>query len=234
MKTIVITGAANGLGSAIAHRYKNERCILIDRDEAALKQVASELDMMYFIADIGDVESIQQLILQLNKEIDHIDVLINNAGLWISGPVSQMNQSKSKLNTYDYIHDVLNTNVFGMIAMIKGLFESLKNGIIININSQSGVVVEKEYPIYNASKHATKAFTRAIQDDLAAHQIRITDIHPGLINTAFYDHANDPLPPSILELGLDVNHIVDLVDYLLNLPPNISLPSIEIKDMRSF
>lgn len=234
MKTIVITGAAHGLGKALAKRYKDHRCILIDRDEEALKRVANDLNMTYFIADIGDVESVEQLTLQLNKEVDHIDVLINNAGLWISGHVSDMNQSKSKLNTYAYIQDVLNTNVFGMIAMIKGLFERLKDGIIININSQSGVVVEKDYPIYNASKHATKAFTRAIQDDLASHQIRITDIHPGLINTPFYDHANDPLSPSILELGLDVNHIVDLVDYILNLPPNISLPSIEIKDMRSF
>src|SRR5690554_4276697 len=213
MRTIVITGAAHGLGKAIAQHYKDDHCILIDRDQKALEHVAKELGMKWMVADIGDVGSVEMLVNQLNEEFGHIDVLINNAGLWISGHVSEMNETKSELNTYAYIQDVLNTNVFGMIALIKGLFDRLKDGIVININSQSGVVVEKEYPIYNASKHAAKAFTQAIQDDLAVHQIRITDIHPGLINTPFYDHANDPIPQPILEMGLDPDYIVELIDY---------------------
>ena len=225
MKTIVITGAAHGLGKALANHLKGENLILIDRDLEALSDLSEKLDATMIVADISKPDHIESIVDALEGKID---VLINNAGLWISGDVSFQNSTQERL------HDVIGSNVYGSIALITGLFNNLKDGLIININSQSGVVVEKDYPVYNASKHATKAFTKAIQDDLAKYNIRITDIHPGLINTGFYERANDPLPKAVLDSGLDVMAIVDLVQYILDLPNHITLPSIEIKDMRSF
>lgn len=107
-------------------------------------------------------------------------------------------------------------------------------GQIININSQSGVIVEEFCPVYNASKTGSRAFSKAILSDLAKQNIRLTDICPGLIDTDFYNNANDPLSTEIMNSGLKPIDVANLVKYVVELPSNISLPCIEIKDIKNY
>ena len=96
--------------------------------------------------------------------------------------------------------------------------------LFININSQSGVEVEEFCPIYNASKHGSYAYRKAIQRDLAKHNIKITDVCPGLIKTNFYIRANDKLPDEIMCLGLEAEDVAKTVLYVMNLPHEITIP----------
>ena len=239
MKTIIITGASSGVGKQLAKTFKNEKLILLSRNEAKLVAFAKTLkNAEAYICDISDIHQVKTTFDKITKKYNKIDVLINCAGVWTKGELSQQgNGHIAEINSLERIKQVIDTNTYGTIAMIKSIVPIMQKqgyGQIININSQSGVIVEEFCPVYNASKQGSRAFSKAIQSDLAKQNIRLTDICPGLIKTDFYNNANDPLPESVMETGLDASDVANLVKYVVELPSNITLPSIEIKDMKNF
>lgn len=237
-KTVLITGAANGVGRAVANVLKNEKLILIDCDEDNLISIAKELNADYYICDITNTNTLNDIIMRITSNYTKIECLINCVGMWISGYISNLEEPIfDEMNSLDRIKKVINTNVYGIIAMIKSIFPIMKKqgyGQIININSQSGVMCEPPFPIYNATKQGTSAFRKAIQDDLARNNIKITDICPGLIKTDFYKRANNELPKEIMENGLEPEEVASVVKYIFDLPHEITIPSIEIKNIKNY
>lgn len=238
MKNVIITGAANGVGKSIAEILKNENLILIDEDEQNLLKIANKLNAKYFICDLTNINKLKEVISLIGGQYNKIDCLINCAGMWISGDISKLEQPIFyEMNTLDRIKDVIDTNIFGTIAMIKSIFPIMKKqgyGQIININSQSGVTCEPPFPIYNATKHSTNAFRKAIQDDLARNNIKITDVCPGLIQTDFYKRANNELPKEIMDNGLTPEEVAKTVKYVFDLPHEITIPSIEVRHIKNY
>ena len=236
MNNVIITGAANGVGKAVANILKDENLILIDRDKENLSQLANELNKECYFSDISDDKEIEDLLSKMHDR--NIDCLINCAGMWISGHMSKLEQPIfGNMNTLDRIKNVIDTNIFGTIAMIRSIFPIMQKqgyGQIININSQSGVMIEPPFPIYNATKQSTNAFRKAIQDDLARNNIKITDICPGLIQTDFYARAENPLPEAIIKTGLTPEDVAKTVKYVFDLPHDITIPSIEIRNINNY
>ena len=238
MKAIVITGAANGVGKAIAILLKDEKLILLDNDDKNLAITAKETNADYYICDVTNANQIKESINSIKSKYETVDCLINCAGMWISGDMSKQDQPIfEEMNSLDRIKTVIDTNVFGTIAMIKSIFPIMKKqgyGQIININSQSGVLCEPAFPIYNATKHSTNAFRKAIQEDLAKNNIKITDVCPGLIQTDFYSRANNELSKEIMETGLTAEEVANVVKYIFDLPQEITIPSIEIRQIKNY
>ena len=176
MKNVIITGAANGVGKAVANLLKEENLILIDKDENNLLETAKESNSEYYLCDLTNVDKINEVITNISEKYNKIDCLINCAGMWISGDMSKLQEPIfEEMNDLNRIKSVIDTNIFGTIAMVKNIFPIMKKqgyGQIININSQSGVMCEPPFPIYNATKHSTYAFRKAIQDDLARNNIK--------------------------------------------------------------
>ena len=238
MKNIVITGAANGVGKAVANILKDNNLILIDEDEKNLKTLAELLNTKYYVCDLSKDDQITNMITDIKANYSAIDCLINCAGMWISGDMSKLELPIfDEMNELDRIRKVIDTNVFGTIAMIKSVFPVMKRqgyGQIININSQSGVMCEPSFPIYNATKQSTNAFRKAIQDDLARNNIKITDVCPGLIQTDFYARANNELPKEVMDTGLTPEDVAKIVKYVFDLPHEITIPSIEVRHIRNY
>lgn len=238
MKNVIITGSANGVGKAIANVLKEEKLILIDIDENNLKQVAEETKSKYYICDISDDKQITNVINDINRNYEKIDCLINCAGMWISGDISKLDQPiYDEMNELGRIKKVIDTNVFGTVAMIKSVFPIMKKqgcGQIININSQSGVMCEPPFPIYNASKTGANAFRKAIQNDLAHNNIKITDVCPGLIQTDFYKRAKNELPDNVMNTGLTPEDVANTVKFIFDLPHEITIPSIEVRNIKNY
>ena len=69
---------------------------------------------------------------------------------------------------------------------------------------------------------------------MAKHNVKITDVCPGLIKTDFYVHANDKLPEEIMELGLEPTDVAKTVKYLIDLPHEITIPSIEVRHIKNY
>ena len=238
MKNIIITGAANGVGKAVANILKDNNLILIDEDKDNLISLSESLNANYYICDLSNDEQVKHVIDDIKAKYDRIDCLINCAGMWISGDMSKLELPVfDEMNELSRIRKVIDTNVFGTIAMIKSVFPIMKKqgyGQIININSQSGVMCEPPFPIYNATKHSTNAFRKAIQDDLARNNIKITDVCPGLIQTDFYIRANNELPKEVMETGLTPEDVAKTVRYVFDLPHEITIPCIEVRHIKNY
>lgn len=238
MKNVIITGAGDGVGKAVATMLKNENLILADIEKDNVEKVAKELKQRAFVCDVTDVKQIKKLKDFVVKTFDKIDCLINCAGMWTKGKLSQLNIDHfAKINDLERVKKIIDTNVFGVIAMISEfspIMISQNYGQIININSQSGVEVEEFCPIYNASKHGSYAYRKVIQRDLAKHNIKITDVCPGLIKTNFYIRANDKLPDEIMCLGLEPERVAETILYVMNLPHEITIPSIEVRHIKNY
>lgn len=236
MKNVIITGAANGVGKAVAEILKEENLILVDNDEESLIKTANMLNKEYYVCDVGNDEHIESFIRQVKDK--KIDCLINCAGMWISGDMSKLEEPMfSQMNELNRVKKVIDTNIFGTIAMIKGIFPIMKKygcGQIININSQSGVTCEPPFPIYNATKQSTNAFRKAIQEDLARNNIKITDVCPGLIQTDFYIRANNELPKEVMDTGLSAEDVAKTVKYVFDLPHEITIPCIEVRHIKNY
>ena len=238
MKNVIITGAANGVGKAIAQLLKNENLILLDIDEKNLKELSLNSNAKYYLCDVSDDEQMLNVINDIRQNYETIDCLINCAGMWISGDMSKTEEPiYNEMNDLSRIKKVIDTNVFGVIGMIKSIFPIMKKqgyGQIININSQSGVMCEPPFPIYNASKTGTNAFRKAIQNDLAQSNIKITDVCPGLIQTDFYKRANNELPSNVMDTGLTPEDVANTVKFVFDLPHEITIPSIEVRHIKNY
>lgn len=238
MKNVIITGAANGVGRAVAQLLKNENLILLDIDEKNLKELSLNTKSKYYLCDVSDDEQMLNVINDIRQNYKTIDCLINCAGMWISGDMSKTEEPiYNKMNDLSRIKKVIDTNVFGVIGMIKSIFPIMKKqgyGQIININSQSGVMCEPPFPIYNATKQSTNAFRKAIQNDLSQNNIKITDVCPGLIQTDFYKRANNELPSNIMNTGLTPEDVANTVKFIFDLPHEITIPSIEVRHIKNY
>lgn len=238
MKNIIITGAGDGVGKTIATMLKNENLILVDIEKENVEKVSKQINQKSFVCDVSDVKHVKKLKNFVLKTFDKIDCLINCAGMWTKGELSQLGLDHfAQINDLERVKKLIDTNLFGIIAMINEFSPIMINqnyGQIININSQSGVNVEEFCPIYNASKHGGYAYRKAIQRDLAKHNIKITDVCPGLIKTNFYIRANDKLPDEIMCLGLEAEDVAKTVLYVMNLPHEITIPSIEVRHIKNY
>lgn len=238
MRNIIITGAGNGVGRAVATLLKDENLILVDIEKGDVERVAKKLNQKAYVCDVTDVDQVMGLKAFVERSFDRIDCLINCAGMWTKGELSQLSLKHfAKINDLNRVKRVIDTNIFGTIAMIGQFAPVMINqgfGQIINVNSQSGVEVEEFCPIYNASKHGSYAYRKAIQRDLAKHNIKITDVCPGLIKTDFYIRADDKLPDEVMALGLEPEDVAKTILYVMNLPHEITIPSIEVRNIKNY
>ncbi len=238
MRNVLITGAGDGVGKAVAEVLRDENLLLVDIEEENLRSVANSLNCKYLLCDVSEPSDIKKLKEYVEDNFSQIDTLINCAGLWSKGEISQLSDSHfAKLNEMERIKKLIDTNTFGTIATITELSPiMIKNGRgqIININSQSGVETEAFCPVYNASKHGGYYYRKAVQNDLARHNIKITDVCPGLIKTNFYIRAKDELSDDIMKLGLEASEVASAVKYVFDLPHEITIPSIEIRNIKNY
>ena len=215
------------------------KLLLVDKNEKALVKLAQKLKQNYFVCDVANASEVEKLKKHVEKNFSSLNTLINCAGVWNKGDLSKLGDKHfAKLNTLDVIKNVIDTNTFGVIATTTAFAPLLiKNGegYIINISSQSAVEQEEFCPVYNASKHGEYNYRKAVQRDLAKHNVKITDVCPGLMQTNLFKNAGDPLPEEVMaNQGLNPNDVAACVKYLLELPHEITIPSIEIRHIKNY
>ena len=188
-KIALITGATSGIGEACAHLFAQQgyNLILLGRRENLLEKLAHHLADKYAIevkkiqADVRDKENINYVLETLQPQWKNVDVLINNAGL------SQGLDPIDKGNTDDW-DTMIDTNIKGLLYVSKavsGWMVEQKKGHIINIGSIAGKEVYPNGNVYCATKHAVDALNKAMRIDLLPYGIRVTAIHPGMVETEF-------------------------------------------------
>lgn len=191
MKTVFITGASSGIGAACAEVLAAEgryRLLLCARREERLHELEDTLrskfptvEVYSFTLDVRDNQKVKDSISTLPDTWKNMDILINNAGL------SQGLDAIQDGDTEDWDR-MIDTNVKGLLYISKAVIPLLKKSNqahIINIGSIAGKEVYPNGNVYCATKHAVDALNKAMRIDLLPFGIKVTAIHPGMVETEF-------------------------------------------------
>lgn len=182
-KVVIVTGAAHGIGRAIATRFYQEgaKVIVSDINEAGLNSLIAEFDdpgrYCMQITDVSDQQQVEQLVAKAVEYFGKLDVLVNNAGIGSFGQVTDL--------TTEQWHKVLAVDLdsvfFGARAAMPHLLAS--RGNIVNIASISGLFGNYGFAAYSAAKGAVVNLTRTMAIDHASDGVRINAVCPGPILT---------------------------------------------------
>jgi len=189
MKTAIITGATAGIGEAIAHKLAslNYRLIITGRRRKRLEALKKTLyqkyqnEILILNFDIREKTEVTNQINTLPKEWKNIDILVNNAGL--AAGLSTIQDGE-----IDDWEQMIDTNIKGLLYITKAvspLMIEKGEGQIINIGSIAGKEVYPNGAVYCSTKHAVDALSKGMRIDMLTHNIKVTAIHPGMVETEF-------------------------------------------------
>ena len=232
-KTILITGASSGIGKATATLFaaRGERLILCGRRQERLEALQNEFQCESHLLnfDVRDRAAVFEAINSLPEQWKSIDLLINNAGNAHGlDPVH-----KADLNDWDAMID---GNVKGLMYVTKAVLPQMverKAGQIVNVGSIAGIEVYPNGNVYCASKFAVDAFTQGLRIDLNPFGIRISAVHPGLVETEFSmvrfkgdeersKKVYDTLRP------LTAEDVADAIAYMVDVPPHVTVADLTL------
>ncbi|MFN8306680.1 MAG: SDR family NAD(P)-dependent oxidoreductase [Ferruginibacter sp.] len=236
-KIAVITGATAGIGKACAEKFAANQynLIITGRRNDRLSALQTDLEKRYRIAvlplcfDVQDKGAVDTAFGNLPENWQSIDVLINNAGLALG------RDSFEDADMADW-ETMLNTNVHGLLYVSRALLPYMlraKKGHIINLGSIAGKEVYEKGNVYCASKFAVDAITKSMRVDLLKHNIKVTGIHPGAVETEFslVRFKGDEKTAGSVYNGLTplkAEDIADTIWYCASLPTHVCINDLVI------
>ena len=191
-KVIVITGASSGLGEATARHLANHgaKLILGARRLERLQALARELslgDDAVVQTDVTQPEQVKHLVDRAVRMLGRIDVIINNAGLMPFSPLERL-----KIDEWDRTIDVNIKGVLYGIAAALPHMKAQKRGHVINVSSVAGHKVGPAGVVYAATKHAVRAISEGLRQEVKPYNIRSTIISPGMVATELLESITEP------------------------------------------
>jgi NADP-dependent 3-hydroxy acid dehydrogenase YdfG len=210
-KKAIVTGATSGIGLACANILAKNGfdLILNGRRIERLEKISKDLTQKYNIntllmaVDVRDYQSFFDFFANIDEKWKNIDVLVNNAGL--AAGLTDIADGD-----IDHWNRMIDTNIKGLLhatKVISNLMIPKKSGHIINIGSIAGKEVYPGGNVYCGTKHMVDALNRSMRRELAEHEIRVSGIHPGAVETEF----------SIVRFDGDENRAAKVYDGFENL-----------------
>ncbi|MEL7512022.1 MAG: SDR family oxidoreductase [Cyanobacteria bacterium J06554_3] len=234
-KVVLITGASSGIGASCAHYFAQAgaRLILSARRKEKLAVLSEKLQQAYSAEtwllplDVQQAETVTSAVAGLPADWQAIDVLINNAGL--SRGLDK--QYEAPLQDWE---EMIDTNVKGLLYMTRAIAPGMverNTGHVINVGS---IAARYTYPggsVYCATKAAVKVLTEGLKIDLLGTPIRVTNIEPGLVETAFSDvrfRGDTDRAKSVYSgmTALTPDDIADSILFAATRPPHVNISEI--------
>ena len=196
-KVAIVTGAAQGIGKAIADKLSRAACniVIADISEDLLDKTCDEIsksgvEVLGVKVDVSSFASVEALVKKTLDKFKKIDILINNAGITRDNLLLRMSEE-------DWDR-VLNINLKGAFNCIKAVSRQMlkqRSGVIVNVASIIGIIGNPGQANYSASKAGVIALTKTCAKEFASRNIRVNAIAPGFIKT----HMTDILPDNVKE-----------------------------------
>ena len=159
------------------------------------------------MCDVSDAEQVNKTVRGIVKNFGKIDILINNAGVWLEGPIQE--------NSVERISKLIDVNLKGVIYMARAVLPTMiarNNGFIINIASTSGLRGWENQAVYVSSKFGVTGFTKSLQLDLAKTNIKVAGFYPGGMRTKIFERAG--FPTDIKE-WMDTEEVAKVIVFML-------------------
>lgn len=183
-QVVLVTGGSSGIGYATARAFLEEgaRVGIVGRNEARLRRAVSSLSQVGRVlglrGNVSKAADVRRFISETRRTLGPIDVLVNNAGVYLSKPVEAVSEAE-----YDEVMDI---NLKGAFLCTKYVLPAMvrrRRGVIVNVASDSGLVGSAGSSVYAASKGALVLFTKAVALDHARDGVRVNAVCPGEVET---------------------------------------------------
>ena len=239
--TVLITGAAGGLGRAIVNELvgSGSRVVLVDRDAAAVQAQGEEIGANAFPLqlDITDSAKVDRLLELIPDAFKPIDVLINNAGHDIGG------RTRFDVGSPDDWADIIQTNLIGLMRVTRAVLPAMvarNAGHIVNVSSINAVRIIPDMTAYSTSKAGVHMFTETLRGELAETAIRVTELQPGLTKTNIIvtryrgDREKEKAYFDQFKMALEPADVARAVAFAISQPPHVQIAEIMILPVNRF
>jgi 3-hydroxybutyrate dehydrogenase len=214
-QSVVVTGAAQGLGAAIARHLHSlgARLILLDRDESGLAKTAAACPgAVLAVVDLADAEALERTIASVVT--NPVDTLIHNAAILRVEPLDDV--------TLATFQATLNVGIQAAFQLTKAVWPSMRDrgGSLVFVSSRSGIEGFADETAYCAAKHALEGFSKCLAMEGAAHGILSVTVTPGM-----YMHtpmSETTYPPELREKWVDPIELAPAFSYLATRPMHLS------------
>jgi len=193
-RTAVVTGAASGIGRAIALSLARRGChlALADVNEAGLMETADLVPNKALLVsrhrlDVSDRAAVTKFPAEVQAEHPRVDLLVNNAGVAVGGTFEQVGE-----DDFDWLFSI---NFFGVVQMTRAFLPLLPwsdDARIVNLSSVFGLVAPPGQTAYVASKFAVRGFSESLRHELEGSTVGVTVVHPGGVATSIAKNARVP------------------------------------------
>jgi clavulanate-9-aldehyde reductase len=234
---VIITGATSGIGEATARLLAKEGAITIlaGRRQDRLDKLRAEIEQaggraLAVKTDVTNFDSARQLVDTVHQKYGRIDILFNNAGVMLLGPVLAADTSDWKR--------MIDTNLYGLIWCTHAVLPYMvkrQSGHIVQTSSVAGRTATLGSAVYNLTKWGVNGFTEGLRQELVEHKIRTTLIEPGLVATELRDHiTHKESKDRVNEWAnsvrqLQAEDIAEAVRYAVTQPEHVDVNEILIR-----
>ena len=188
-RVVVITGAASGIGRALARAFATEgsRLAIADVDAAGLAEtakLAGAKECLTEIVDVSDRTAVERFADQVRSRFGVAHVVINNAGVALSQTLAE--------TRYEDFQWIMGINFWGVVHGTQAFLPLLRaadEAVVVNVSSVFGLIAFPTQGAYNASKFAVRGFTEALRHECEGTSIRAICVHPGGIRTSILKNA---------------------------------------------
>jgi NADP-dependent 3-hydroxy acid dehydrogenase YdfG len=235
-QVVAVTGASSGIGEATALACARAGAAVAlaarrtDRIDALAGRIAGEGGRAIAVtADVGEEEQANAFIQRAHAELGRLDVLVNNAGVMLLGPIENAPTEEWRR--------MIHANVYGVLYCTHAalpLMHEQQSGHIVNVSSVAGRVARAGSAVYNLTKWGVGAFSEALRQEAVEMGVRVTLIEPGAVATELAEHNR----PEVLEqlrkrfggiTRLSAEDIAGAILYAIGQPPHVSVNEMLIR-----
>ncbi len=184
-KTVIVTGGASGIGKAVAEEFLHQGANVVVADMSPTAPEMENGSCHYVVTNVTDRESVEQMVQETVDAYGTVDILVNNAGINIPRLLVDDAKPHGEFELDDAVFDkVVNVNLKGvyLCAQAAGrVMVEKKEGVIINMSSESGLEGSEGQSIYAATKNAVNSFTRSWAKELGRKGVRVVGVAPGIM-----------------------------------------------------
>jgi uncharacterized protein len=223
--TVVITGGSDGLGLALAKAFiaKGAEVHIIGLDKTRLDNALKELGNQAsgYTADVTNLEAMQTVA----QAIGPVDILINNAGIWLEGLVTD--------NSGTEISRLIDVNLKGVIFSTKVFLPALlkkDEAYLVNISSTTGLRGRDNQAVYAASKFGVTGFTESLKVDLANTNVVVCGFYPGGMHTSLFDKA---CKPKDNQDWMDTHKVAEIIIFMIERDASMMMDQVVVNKRKT-